>query len=578
MASCPKCNKTYADTETTCPDDAAVLVPDAYLKADRDLARGDTVGEYVVEGKIGSGTFGDVYRAVQPLIGKQVAIKILSRRYSADPHIVSRFIAEARAVNQIRHKHIIDIFSFGQLPDGRHYHIMELLQGTTLDRHLKQRGQLAPKETIQILQGLARALDAAHAAGIAHRDLKPANVFLAWDDDQRPFPKLLDFGIAKLLSDDVPRHHQTATGAAVGTPDYMSPEQCQGPNVDHRTDIYAFGVMTYQLLTGRLPFAGTNVVEVLVKQMTAMAAPPSSIAAALPAGLDAPILWMLEKKKEDRPPNLATAVRALEQAALEAGIDVPPSASTGDPSATPPLGLTPRIAVPQVVYDHLKSSGSRPAVEDPRSATVSASFSESVLGDTLPSAARGASDSAPVRADKPAGGKRITLLVAALGVLSAIPAFVLVSKFQSRGEAARAPEQVDVAARAVEASTPQGGEVAAIALAQERAESSTAARAVQPGAATESDEDDHPTVALRVNSEPKGVQIFASGGILLGTAPCAVKLIRGRDPIKLEFRAAGYQPLTREINGQIDVALKKKPAIKPIKKKPKSDDIEDAFQ
>src|SRR5687767_14538807 len=132
MAHCPKCSRSFADTMTTCPHDGEVLIRDGQVAADPELKRGDTVGEYVIEGKLGSGTFGDVYRGIQPLIGKQVAIKLLSRKYSADPHIVSRCIAEARAVNQIRHKNIIDIFSFGQIPDGRHYHIMELLSGVPL--------------------------------------------------------------------------------------------------------------------------------------------------------------------------------------------------------------------------------------------------------------------------------------------------------------------------------------------------------------------------------------------------------------------------------------------------------------
>src|SRR5688572_33352146 len=130
MHACPKCQRTYPGSLSTCPADGTFLVPEELILDDRELQRGDTVGEYVIEQKIGSGTFGAVYRAIQPLIGKQVAIKILAHRYSSDPTVVSRFIAEARAVNQIRHKNIIDIFSFGQLPDGRHYHIMELLVGT----------------------------------------------------------------------------------------------------------------------------------------------------------------------------------------------------------------------------------------------------------------------------------------------------------------------------------------------------------------------------------------------------------------------------------------------------------------
>ncbi|MCK6551805.1 serine/threonine protein kinase, partial [Myxococcota bacterium] len=343
MATCPKCQQSFQDSLTICPHDGELLrvggVPGTF---DPELRRGDTVGEYVIEGKLGSGTFGHVYRGIQPLIAKQVAIKVLSRKYSADPEVVSRFIAEARAVNQIRHKNIIDIFSFGQLPDGRHYHIMELLSGTTLDARLKSEGRLPLTDSVLILRPLARALDAAHAKGIVHRDLKPANVFLASEDDGTPFPKLLDFGIAKLLTDQLPRSHQTATGAAVGTPDYMSPEQCQGHAVDHRTDVYAFGVMTYQLVTGKLPFAGSNVVEVLMKQINADPVPPSQLVPELPSSIDAPVLRMLAKDKRQRFQDLASAIAAFEAGVAAAVVAVPRSSNTCD--GIPRPSLAPRAS------------------------------------------------------------------------------------------------------------------------------------------------------------------------------------------------------------------------------------------
>lgn len=136
------------------------------------------IGDYAIESRLGEGGFGTVYRAVHPVIGKRVAIKVLSPSCSADPLVVSRFVAEAWAVNQIRHRHIVDIFSFGELEDGRRYFVMELLEGLTVENHLRQRGRLEIAEVLAILDPLARALDAAHEAGIAHRDLKPANVIL----------------------------------------------------------------------------------------------------------------------------------------------------------------------------------------------------------------------------------------------------------------------------------------------------------------------------------------------------------------------------------------------------------------
>jgi len=275
-----------------------------------DLEVGAKVGEYVVEAKIGEGGFGTVFRAEHPLIGKQVAIKVLSRRSPAHPEMVSRFVAEARAVNQIRHRNIIDIFAFGQLDDGRHYYVMELLDGMTLDEHLEQAGRLGLEDTIPILRSLAKALDAAHGKGIAHRDLKPENVFLVREPDGTIFPKLLDFGIAKLLGTSGGSMHKTRTGAPIGTPYYMSPEQCRGRDVDHRTDVYAFGCMAYKMLTGMVPFDGDDYMDILLKQLNEEAVPPSAHFSDLPTSVDAGIAWMLQKDPAQRPPNLVTAVRA----------------------------------------------------------------------------------------------------------------------------------------------------------------------------------------------------------------------------------------------------------------------------
>src|SRR5262249_38869557 len=154
---------------------------------------------------------------VHPLIGKKVAIKVLHRQLSANRNMVSRFISEARAVNQIGHKNIIDIFAFGQLPDGRQFYIMELIDGVSLDRYLRSRGRMSPQEAIPILRSVGRALDAAHGAGIAHRDLKPENIVVC-NDDGKPFPKLLDFGIAKLMGGAETLQQKTQTGTPMGTP------------------------------------------------------------------------------------------------------------------------------------------------------------------------------------------------------------------------------------------------------------------------------------------------------------------------------------------------------------------------
>jgi len=160
MATCPTCHVRQPNEALVCPHDGAALLPDeAFSSADRPLEAGQMVGEYRVEGKLGEGGFGEVYGAVHPLIGKTVAIKVLNRQCSSNPEMVARFIAEARAVNQIRHRNIIDIFSFGALPDGRHYYVMELLEGEPFDAYLGRNGRLSPEAALPILRMVARALD-----------------------------------------------------------------------------------------------------------------------------------------------------------------------------------------------------------------------------------------------------------------------------------------------------------------------------------------------------------------------------------------------------------------------------------
>ncbi len=295
-----------------------------YIGADdQDLVAGQQVGEFTVVAKIGEGGFGTVFRADHPVIGKQVAIKVLGRQYSADPEMVSRFVSEAAAVNRIRHRNIIDIFSFGELPDGRHYYIMELLSGRPLDEFLEEVGAVPMDIAIPILKGVARALDAAHSHGIVHRDLKPENVFLLEEEGAPPFPKLLDFGIAKLMREDDDKGHKTRTGVSIGTLYYMAPEQCRGKGVDHRADIYAFGIVAYRVLTGEVPFDGDDHMEILMAQIGEEPAPPSSVQASLPSGVDDAIAWMMRKDADERPPDLATAVKALEDAAKGVGVQLP---------------------------------------------------------------------------------------------------------------------------------------------------------------------------------------------------------------------------------------------------------------
>jgi serine/threonine protein kinase len=270
--------------------------PAPALVSSGELPPGYVVGEYRIANVLGRGGMGVVYAGTQPIIEKRVAIKVLHSELSAEPDLVRRFLDEARAVNRIRHPNIIDIFSFGQLADGRQYFVMEYLEGRTLAERLIAR-DLAPTDLPLLLGQICDALDAAHTESIVHRDLKPENIWIVEPRRGRPFVKLLDFGIAKLL---VGAPSTTQTGVLMGTPQYMSPEQCHGREIDARTDVYAMGVILYEVFAGKLPFSGDTFAEILTKQLTESPEPPSRFAT-MSSALETLILRCLAKAANDRP-------------------------------------------------------------------------------------------------------------------------------------------------------------------------------------------------------------------------------------------------------------------------------------
>lgn len=304
----------HARRGSSAPRGGAVRVGDNGAQATprgEALAEGTQVGEYTVGALLGAGACGAVYRATHTIIGKAAAIKVLNARFAHDDHMVTRFVEEARAVNRIGHPDIIDIFGFGELPDGRHYSVMEFLNGETLGQRLQQ-GPLSLAETLRVLQPVARALDAAHAAGVAHRDVKPENIFLQRSDDTTR-TRLLDFGIAKLNVDgDSPT--DTGTGATLGTPSYMAPEQCVGKNVDHRADIYAFGVVAFECLSGRRPYEEDSRYLMMAAHIH-QPFPLLHTTTAVPDTVDDALRVIAAKDPAARPASVMDAWRLLEAAA-----------------------------------------------------------------------------------------------------------------------------------------------------------------------------------------------------------------------------------------------------------------------
>lgn len=280
------------------------------------MIEGASIGQYRVIAKLGEGGMGIVFEAVHEAIERHVAIKVLHPEYAKNAEFAKRFVNEARAVNRVDHPGLVQISDYGQLPDGSAYIVMEYIKGETLRSRLERAGGSLPvADAVRISLQLADCLAAAHAEGIVHRDLKPDNVMIVRSprrgDGERT--KLLDFGIAKLF-EDTPEHVKTRTNAVMGTPVYMSPEQCRGAGgVDHKSDVYSLGIMMYLMLAGCPPFRGDGLGEILGKHMYEEPPALAGLARNAPVVLVELIHRMLRKSKDQRPSmgEVATSLDAM---------------------------------------------------------------------------------------------------------------------------------------------------------------------------------------------------------------------------------------------------------------------------
>lgn len=259
---------------------------------------GRTIDErYRVEALLGEGGMGLVYRVTHTRLNKPLAIKILRRENTRDQEVLARFRREAESASAIGHQHIVDIHDFGMLADGSTYFAMEYLEGRDLIEAMDAAQRMPEERALRIAIQICKALGAAHQAGIVHRDLKPENVFLTHRHDTDDFVKILDFGIAKVANGP---KRLTREGEVLGTPHYMSPEQCEGENVDHRTDIYALGVLLYEMLTGHVPHDADTMMGILTKHMYEDPIPPKIRVPHVSDDVEQIIMRCLEKKPERR--------------------------------------------------------------------------------------------------------------------------------------------------------------------------------------------------------------------------------------------------------------------------------------
>ncbi len=284
---------------------AAALAQQQDEEAEPDLTGVEVDGRYRVIELIGEGGMGKVYLAEHVEIGKRVALKVLHPSYSRMPDLVERFRREARAASKIGHPNIVDVTDSGTTEEGSVYFVMEYLEGVELGNVIEREGALDVARALKIAGQICRALAAAHAQGIVHRDLKPENVFLIARDGHADVVKVLDFGIAKTTEAEAARERRlTSPGMAMGTPEYMSPEQAAGRAADARCDVYALGAIMYEMVTGIPPYSGDNFMEILTKKATQDPPEPAMVRKELPTLVSDLVMSAMARNPDDRPQTM----------------------------------------------------------------------------------------------------------------------------------------------------------------------------------------------------------------------------------------------------------------------------------
>jgi serine/threonine-protein kinase len=469
---------------------------------------GKSIGNYQIKAKLGEGGMGTVYLGEHPLIGKRVAVKVLLEELASKEDIVARFFNEAKAVNDIGHPNIVDIVDFGKVKNEFNqdivYFIMEFLDGESLAARLRRTG-LSFKETMHVMSQCVSALAASHGKGIVHRDLKPENIYLCPRGTDKNFTKLLDFGIAKLTGDSS-QSHKTRTGLVIGTPAYMSPEQCEGKGlIDHRSDIYSLGIVMFELLTGRVPFPGEGFGEILVAHLTRQPDPPSSVNPDVSPQLEAIVMHAIEKDRNRRFQSMDEFQAALENPdAHYASWQGLPAPATGgqhsggtmmlDDSGLPlrgPTGMQPQV----------RPTGSNRPITGQRGPTTQSGPTPT----TLSGAASETMNQLPRKSRVP--------LFAALGGVVAVVAVI--------GLVALNKKPADTTSGSLPPPQPQVQDT---------------------------------IVTVTVNSDPAGAKVTRADTNESGTTPWPIKVKKG-EAFDVLVKLDGYQPQTRSINSDRSYAV-----------------------
>jgi serine/threonine protein kinase len=459
---------------------------------------GQRFGNYRALSLIGEGGMGTVYLAEHPDIGRRVAVKVLLPELSANKQLLQRFLNEARAANAIHHPNIIEILDSGTTPEGVPYLVMELLEGETVSSRLRRLGPFSIPAALELAYQAASAVGAAHRKGIVHRDLKPDNLFIIPDPSEptRERIKVLDFGIAKLLTVPQGDALRTRTGTLMGTPVYMSPEQCRGTReVDHRSDVYSMGVILFEMVCGRPPFYSQGFGELVNLHLNAPPPPPRTIKPDVPEAVEAIILRALAKAPEQRFASMEELQQAIKAASdgtfTVRGVSRPELLGGTLPAMNTPSG-TVSLPVASTTFSHGTGEKSPP----PRSRNIGRMF---------------------------LAGLAALIIGGGAGML--------------RGHLRAKPA---VKPPAVAAALP---DAAALPPAEKPPQAASA-------------ELTFPKVRLEMASRPAGAKVVDTvDGEVLGTTPFHVELARSEAELQLRFEKAGYEPQVRPFKLDADSAV-----------------------
>jgi serine/threonine-protein kinase len=554
------------------------------------IEAGQTIGSYRILQKIGTGGMGAVYLAEHPLIGKKVALKVIHRELANNKDVVERFLQEAKAVTQIGNEHIVSIHDFGQTAEGDHFYIMEYLEGQTLAQVLGRERVLDVMRAMHIGAQIGAALGAAHASGVVHRDLKPDNVMLTMRLGDPDFVVMLDFGLAKVFREG-PSAVKTAAGVLLGTPQYMSPEACESRStLDHRTDVYALGILLFQMLTGMLPFDGESMGEVLVKQVTQLPPPPRQFNPSIPPSIEQIVLRCLAKSPDARFQNMNALRDALRdpEGYLRNSPPMAPARSlapgevkvdgkmvmayaAAEQAAKMRTGALPLIPPPQAPV----STTAKTMIHDPSSAPVRAPQA----GEQPAMAAPNMPKMNTMRIATPIGYSSrpprrmwpIVLIVSlVLGLGGGAFAVAWFGRKDSAGTASAAGDAGAVAGSASRDVAPPDakGSAAVTAGSAGSAGSGTPATAAAgsntptvpapAGSATAV-----PMAVIVIDSVPPGAEVIGADKVSYGKTPAHLSLPISDMPLEFELRLSGYRKKVKQLvvsgNTVVQVTLDRAP-------------------